>query len=59
MNGHNHKGNYGKQKNCHYINFKGMVETEKETAYAVVRCFADRLEIDGYGLEPDQTLGDI
>ena len=59
MNGHNHKGNYAQQGSCHYLNFKGMVETEKETAYAVVKCFADRLEIEGYGLEPDKNLGGI
>ena len=57
MNGHNHRGNYGTNSNCHYVNFKGMVETEKDTAYAVVKCFPDRLEIEGYGLEPDRELG--
>jgi 3',5'-cyclic AMP phosphodiesterase CpdA len=57
MNGHNHKGNYGKSSSCHYVNFKGMVETEMATAYAVVKCFADRLEIEGYELEPSRSLG--
>jgi hypothetical protein len=33
-----------------------MVETEKETAYAVVKCYPDRLEIEGCGLEPDRSL---
>ena len=56
MNGHNHRGNYGRQGHCHYVNLKGMVETEKETAYAVVKCFPDRLEIEGRGLEPDRSL---
>lgn len=56
MNGHNHRGNYGIHGGCHYVNFKGMVETEKESAYATVRCYADRLEIEGYGLEPDRGL---
>ncbi len=56
MNGHNHKGNYEKSGSCHYLNFKGMVETEKETAYAIVKCFPDRLEIEGYGLEQDREL---
>jgi len=56
FNGHNHKGNYGKSGSCHYVNFKGMVETEKETAYSVVKCFPDRIEIEGYGLEPDREL---
>lgn len=56
MNGHNHSGNYGFHAGCHYLNFKGMVETEDKTAYATVRCFPDRLEIEGYGLEPDRDL---
>lgn len=56
MNGHNHKGNYATQNDCHFVNFKGMVETENQSAYAVVRCFSDRLEIDGLGTEPDRTL---
>ncbi|GLR18816.1 metallophosphoesterase [Portibacter lacus] len=54
MNGHNHKGNYTTQNGTHYVNFKGMVETEKDTAYATVDCYADRVEIKGYGLEPDR-----
>ena len=56
MNGHNHKGNYAHHKGCHYVNFKGMVETEDKSAYAVVRCFSDRIEIDGIGTEPDRKL---
>lgn len=56
MNGHNHKGNYGEHRGCHYVNLKGMVETEDKSAYATVRCFADRLEIEGYGMEPDRDL---
>jgi hypothetical protein len=56
MNGHNHAGNYGTHAGCHYVNFKGMVETENQTAYGIVRCFSDRLEIEGSGLEPDREL---
>lgn len=56
MNGHNHAGNYAEHKGCHYVNFKGMVETKETTAYAVVECFADRIEIDGLGVEPDRKL---
>jgi len=59
MNGHKHAGSYGTHGSCHYLNLKGMVETEKETAYAVVKCFPDRLEIEGYGLEPDRKLAEI
>ncbi|MDA0766395.1 MAG: metallophosphoesterase [Verrucomicrobia bacterium] len=56
MNGHNHAGNYGTHHGCHYVNFKGMVETSDKTAYGIVRCYPDRLEIDGFGNEPDRNL---
>lgn len=55
MNGHKHKGNYAVNKDCHYVNFKGMVETKDMSAYAVVRCYPDRIEVDGYETEPDRT----
>jgi predicted phosphodiesterase len=56
MNGHNHRGNYGTEAGVHYVNFKGMVERETDTAFATVTCFPDRLEISGYGLESDRKL---
>lgn len=56
MNGHNHTGNYGKNKGCHFVNFKGMVETEKESPFAIVKCFKDRIEVNGYQPEPDRNL---
>lgn len=55
MNGHNHKGNYGVNEGCHYVNLKGMVETKEMSAFAVVRCYADRIEVDGFESEPDRT----
>lgn len=55
MNGHNHRGNYAVNKNCHYVNFKGMVETKDKSAFAVVRCYPDRIEVDGFEAEPDRT----
>jgi 3',5'-cyclic AMP phosphodiesterase CpdA len=57
LNGHNHRGNYAADGGVHYVNFKGMVERESDTAFATMSCFADRLEITGYGLEPDRQLG--
>jgi len=56
MNGHNHKGNYVEKKGRHYLNFKGMVETANDNAYSVVSVYNDRIEIDGFGLEPDRSL---
>lgn len=55
MNGHRHKGHYDVNGGCHYMNFKGMVETIDKSAYAVVRCYSDRLEIEGYETEADRT----
>jgi 3',5'-cyclic AMP phosphodiesterase CpdA len=56
MNGHNHRGSYAQKNHCHYVNFKGMVETEQQTAYAIVQCFSDRIVIEGRGLEPMRNL---
>lgn len=56
FNGHNHAGNYGAIGNQHFVNFKGMVETADETAFSKVLVFADRLEIQGFGLEDNRTL---
>jgi predicted phosphodiesterase len=55
MNGHQHKGNYAVNKGCHYVNLKGMVETEHKSAFAIVRCYTDRIEVDGYQTEPDRS----
>jgi len=55
MNGHRHKGNYAVNKGCHYVNFKGMVETKNKSAFAVVRCYSDRIEVDGFETEPDRS----
>lgn len=56
FNGHNHAGNYGAIGNQHFVNFKGMVETADQTAYAAVAVHDDRIEITGHGLEENRTL---
>ncbi len=56
MNGHNHAGNYGQQGNLHYVTLPGMVETEAETAFAVVRVHSDGLHVEGHGRTPNRTL---
>jgi 3',5'-cyclic AMP phosphodiesterase CpdA len=55
FNGHNHYGNYGLRNGVHYVNFHGMVELETN-AYSVVRVLPRRLEITGFGREPDRVL---
>lgn len=56
FNGHNHSGNYTRRKHCHYLNFKGMVETAKRSAFAIVSLHPDRLVIEGFDTEPDRLL---
>ena len=56
LNGHNHVGNLGRHGSTWYVNFKGIVDTEKENAFAVVELYPDRIEITGYGREESRTL---
>lgn len=56
FNGHDHVGNYGELNGTHFVNFRGMVEGETDTAYARVDVYADRIEIVGQGVEPSRTL---
>lgn len=56
FNGHHHRGNYAQRGHCHYVNFKGMVETVEHTAFAIVTLHEDRIEIDGFDTEPDREL---
>jgi 3',5'-cyclic AMP phosphodiesterase CpdA len=55
--GHNHAGNYGRLGDTHFVNFKGMVDTADENAFAIVAVHADRIEITGFGREESRTLG--
>jgi 3',5'-cyclic AMP phosphodiesterase CpdA len=54
--GHNHVGNYGKAGGCHFVNFKGMVDTEKDNTFAIADVFEDRIEIRGFGREESRIL---
>lgn len=56
INGHNHAGNYAEQNGIHFVNLKGMVETEKENAYSIVSFSDDRIEIKGFGREERRSL---
>lgn len=56
FNGHNHEGNYAEKNGIKYVNFQGMVETPDSTAFSVIRAYKDRLEIDGFGREPERVL---
>ncbi|MBB3568397.1 metallophosphoesterase [Rhizobium sp. BK491] len=56
LNGHNHAGNFGVSDGTYFVNFKGMVDTEDTSAYAIVSVCGDRLEISGFGRETSRTL---
>lgn len=56
LNGHDHVGNYGKVGACHFVNFKGMVDTENENTFSIVDVYADRIEIRGFGREDSRML---
>jgi predicted phosphodiesterase len=56
LDGHNHVGNLGRHDKTWYVNFKGMVDTERDNAFAVVELYANRIEIIGHGREDSRTL---
>lgn len=56
MNGHNHEGAYEYKDNIHYLTFKGMVNTADSTSYAIARFHPKKIEIKGYGREPNRIL---
>ena len=56
LNGHNHVGNLGRHGTTWYVNFKGMVDTESENAFATVALYGDRIEITGHGREESRIL---
>ncbi len=56
MNGHNHAGNYAFQNGIHFVNLKGMVETENENAFSVISVSDKKIEIAGFGREENRNL---
>jgi hypothetical protein len=55
INGHNHAGNYGKKAGIHYLTLHAMV-TKEISSYSILRVFEDRIEVDGFGRQPDRVL---
>jgi alpha-L-fucosidase len=56
FNGHYHPGAYAAQNDIHFVNFKGMVDTQIN-AFADVTLTSDSIIIHGYGREPSRRLG--
>ena len=55
FNGHYHAGGYEEREGVHLVNFKGMVDTERNT-FAAVTLTSDSIIIKGYGRETDRKL---
>ncbi len=53
--GHNHLGSYVENNGVHYLNFLGMVDTSAN-AFAIVKVYDDRLEVEGFGRETNRIL---
>jgi predicted phosphodiesterase len=56
LNGHNHAGNYAFQNGIHFVNLKGMVETETENAFSIISFSDKQIEIKGFGREESRIL---
>jgi hypothetical protein len=56
FSGHHHEGNYVQEKGIHHLTFKGMVEAESDSSLGIIDVFPDRLVINGFGDQQDQTL---
>lgn len=56
FNGHNHDGDYLKKDGVHHLTFKGMLDTERSSAFATARFTKDSIFIKGYGREITRTL---
>ena len=54
--GHDHRGGCAERNGVHFVNFRGMVDTAHQNAFAVLSVFDDRIEIAGQGREPDRRL---
>ncbi len=56
INGHNHDGNYGMYHHRHFVNLKGIVDTEFETAFSIFELFENHIRIIGFGNEISAKL---
>jgi len=53
--GHVHAGDFEKKNNIYYVTFKGALEDDTN-AFALVSIYSDKIEIKGFGREPDRLL---
>ena len=53
--GHDHDGQLGEFQGLQFLTLKGMVDT-RENAYSVITLEEGRLQVTGFGREPDRVL---
>jgi predicted phosphodiesterase len=56
INGHNHKGNYTFHNNIHFLNLKGMIDTETKNSFATASFKKKKIIIKGFGREESRVL---
>ena len=56
LNGHNHKGNYTNQHGIHFLTLRAMVETQNENAFSLITFSKNKIEVEGFGREPDRKM---
>ena len=56
INGHNHDGNYGMYHDKHFVNLKGMADTEFDLAFSILQLYDDHVIIKGFGSEISARL---
>lgn len=56
LSGHNHFGNFGYYSGIPFITIEGMIESEKENAYAIVEVYNDTIKIKGRGRVPSREI---
>ena len=54
--GHHHAGGYEVNGKIHHLILKGMVEAKSETSFGIMDVYPDKLVINGFGDQNDQTL---
>lgn len=55
FNGHNHDGSYVAQHGIHFLNFRGMLDTE-QNSYARLDVTPQEIKVTGWGREPQRVL---
>lgn len=56
INGHHHAGNYIKYNGVHYLTLHGMVRTKEQNSFAIITLFDTKINIQGFGREPNRTF---